>query len=82
MTKEAVELLANYGGEPYEDYLGKGMSNPTQAIVFDDQQEFFKALGQVITDCIEDNERENGEFITKALKDIRIDSLGKDIIYY
>jgi hypothetical protein len=83
MTKEAMELLSQYGGEEREKYSGRNMyGNKTCGIIFDTHAEFFNALADCISDCIEEENRANGEILCNVLRKLRTDNMGTSIIYY
>lgn len=78
MTKEAAEIITEFGGELREDYSGRGMyGKTTAAVVFDGEQEFYSAIAEVMECDIEDRET-----VANALRNIRTDNMGKGMIFY
>lgn len=79
MDLKAANIILEYGGEIDVDYSGRGMYGETTAgVIFDSDQDFFAALGAVM---INEDESER-EIVGTAIKNLRIDNMGKGLIYY
>lgn len=80
MKIEAAEIIANYGGEIYENYSGRGMyDKTTTGITFGSQTEFNRAFADAIKNSGDDDEK---ELLTSALSKLQTDNMGLSIIFY
>lgn len=78
MLLEAAQTLTGYGGDLRPSYTGRSRSNPTAAVVFENDHELFNAIADIMIDCDEDDR----QTVAKALKRLTSDSMGKQILYY
>jgi len=82
MKAEAAELFSMYG-DVKENYSGRGMfGKSTYAVVFDSDVDFFKCISDLIVEFVEDQNMDDAQLLSETLKKIRIDDMGKRIIYY
>lgn len=79
MLQDAADIITNYGGEERPDYSGRSMyGNKTTGIVFDNDEQFYKAIADVM---INEDEVER-QIVASALRKLRTDNMGTGIIYY
>lgn len=80
MEKNVADIIQSYSDcEIHEDYSGRGMyGNKTTGIVFEDEQEFFNAISEIMVSG-DDEERED---VSDWLFNVKRDSMGLGVIYY
>lgn len=79
MTRDAANIFGNYGGVVRENYSGRSMyGETTTAVIFEDEHDFFLTLG----DILERADKDECEEIADAVRHMKTDNMGKQIIYY
>ncbi len=80
MNQEAAQALvdANYELELYEGYSGRGMFGKETTGVTGSQSDYDEAIATIM----EDGEEEERSEVAKALRGVRTDNMGRDIIWY
>jgi len=78
MILEAAKIIAVYGGDLYENYKGRNSYNLTTGVSFNNDSEFFKAIGDIMI-SEDKNER---EIVGVTLRSLKVENLGKGFIYY
>ena len=80
MKEQLADLLSSWDGEIHKDYSGRGMfGNTTTAISFENENDFYNAIGAIIQDGDPEELKELAEFLNGT---VRTDSLGHEIIIY
>jgi hypothetical protein len=78
MIVEAAKIIAQHGGDLYENYKGRNSYNLTTGVSFNSDSEFFKAIGDIM---ISEDENER-EIVGVTLRSLKVDNLGKGLIYF
>lgn len=81
MEYTTAEILTQKSGlgEIYEDYSGRGMfGRKTTGIVFENDNDFFEAIAEIMVSGEEEEREEVAEYLTEIKKD----SMGLNVIYY
>jgi hypothetical protein len=94
MNKHLAHQLEIHGDLQLEpEYTGRGMSNPTVAVV-GSQQAFYEAIAGLVDDlvnaalvCTTDEDKNKlladyEELCLSSLSSLRVDNLGNDLIFY
>lgn len=85
MQSETVEQLWQHGGETREGYVGRGMSEPTHAIVVGDEKEWAEIKIGIVNDIKNETDPDEIEQLADTLiaaMKARRDSMGRSLIYY